>query len=445
MRVLLALEQGRTTLSAELERARRQTTDERDRALVLELTAGTLRWRNELDAALAACSRRGIADLNAQVRAVLRLGAYQIRHLDRIPSHAAVHESVELVRGLGQTRATGFVNAVLRSLVRKKNSIALPQRPGPDASRSSQVRYLTISLSHPEWLVARWLDRYGFDAAARWCEFNNAAPDLTLRVGPADEAEATMAELRLAGVEASPARWVRGAIRVPAGDWSRVPHDMRGRLFIQDEASQIVALTAAAAPNERVLDACAAPGGKTVIMAHRMTGGTGRLIAADHRPSRVRVLTAALARAHVTVPVVQLDATQPLPFGPVFDRILIDAPCSGLGTVRRDPDVKWRRSADDQPGFAAGQTLMLAAAAGALGPGGTLVYATCSSEPEENEQVVDQFLASHPDFALVRANPGASVHRGSDLVDDRGLLRTLPFRDGLDAYFCALLVRRRAA
>jgi 16S rRNA (cytosine967-C5)-methyltransferase len=157
------------------------------------------------------------------------------------------------------------------------------------------------------------------------------------------------------------------------------------------------------------------------------------------------LLTATLTRANVAVPIVQLDATRPLPFDAVFDRILIDAPCSGLGTIRRDPDVKWLRSPDDLAGFAATQRAMLSSAADAVRPGGTLVYATCSSEPEENEQVVDAFLGAHSDFASIPANPGASVREGRALVDDRGFLRTLPFRDGLDAYFCALLVRRGAA
>src|SRR5262245_51660690 len=201
-RVLLAVERGRTTLSAELERARQLTTDERDRALVLELTAGTLRWRNELDALLAKCSRRRISDLNPAVRATLRLGAYQVRHLDRIPTHAAVHESVELARELGQSRATGFVNAVLRTLVRRKN-LSLPKRPDAHSSRAKHLGYLSTSLSHPEWLAARWLDRYGFEAAARWCEFNNSAPDIVVRVLPPAESEATLAAVREAGIDAA--------------------------------------------------------------------------------------------------------------------------------------------------------------------------------------------------------------------------------------------------
>jgi 16S rRNA (cytosine967-C5)-methyltransferase len=442
-RVLLALERGRTTLSAELEHARRLTSDERDRGLVLELTAGTLRWRNELDAVLAACSRRRITDLNPAVRTTLRLGAYQVRHLDRIPTHAAVHESVELARELGQSRATGFVNAVLRTLVRRKN-LNLPKTPGTGSSRAEQLAYLTTSLSHPEWLAARWLDRHGFEAAVRWCEFNNAAPDIVVRVLPPAETGATFTALKEAGIDATRPSWVRGALRLAAGDWHRVPPGLRAQLTIQDEASQIVALAASASPGERVLDACAAPGGKTVIMSQTMEG-RGQIVTADHRPGRIRLLAATLARAGVRCPIVQMDASRPLPFGPVFDRILVDAPCSGLGIVRRDPDVKWSRTARDLAGFAATQRAMLTAAAAALRPGGTLVYATCSSEPEENENVVDAFLASDAGFSLAAADPGPTIARGPALLTDRRMLQTLPFRDGLDAYFCAMLVRQRAA
>jgi len=292
--------------------------------------------------------------------------------------------------------------------------------------------------------VGRWLDRYGFDAATRWCEFNNAPPEIVVRPVTPAESDTVMAALRAAGIEATWAPWVRGAIRLTSGDWHRVPAEVRAQLSIQDEASQIVALAASASPGERVLDTCAAPGGKTVIMSQTMQG-TGALVAADHRPGRVRVLAATLARAGLHAPIVQLDASRPLPFGPVFDRILVDAPCSGLGIVRRDPDVKWSRRAEDLVGFAATQRAMLESAAASLRAGGTLVYATCSSEPEENEGIVDAFLASRADFELVPADPGPNVARGPGLLDVRGRLQTLPFRDGLDAYFCAMLVRRRAA
>jgi len=442
-RVLIAIEHGRTTLAAELEQERPGLDQHRDRALLLELTAGTLRWQNELDALVASCAGRPAGTLDGQVRAILRLGAYQLAHLDRIPAHAVVHESVELTRALGRARATGFVNAVLRRLARGRPPGALPRRPGPDASRQAQLAYLSVTLSHPAWLAERWLDRYGFDATERWCRFNNDPPAVTLRPQGRMTRDELMAALAGAGVAAAPARWVRDAVQLtsPAG---RLPLALSAEAAAQDEASQIVGHALGAAPNERVLDMCAAPGGKTAVIARDMTA-RGLLVASDHRPGRVRLLRGMLARGGVQAAVVQLDATGPLPFRPVFDAVLLDVPCSGLGTLRRDPDAKWARTAAELPAFAATQRVMLDRAAEVVRPGGRLLYATCSSEPEENERVVEAFLRSHGDFALRVPAPLAGVAGGEALVDAGQYLRTLPFRHGLDAFYAALLVRQRAA
>ena len=443
-RVLLGVDRGRTTLSLELERQRGEIDEDRDRALLFELVAGTLRWRNELDALLAACTTRRLTGVDAPVLATLRLGAYQLAHLDRIPPHAIVHEAVELARELGRARATGFVNAVLRRLARGRPPQAVPIRPELNASRVNQLAYLTTTLSHPAWLVERWLDRYGFEAAERWCQFNNESPDVTLRsLGRLTPLE-VLAELAKAGVAGAPTRWVRDAVQVPPGATGRLPAELMRELAIQDEASQIVAHAVGAEPDERVLDACAAPGGKTVVLASDMRR-RGLLVAADRRAPRLNVLRGVLDRAGVEASIVQIDATRPLPFGPVFDAVLLDAPCSGLGTLRRDPDLKWSRQPADLAVFAAAQREMLAAVAAVVRPGGRLLYSTCSSEPEENEQVVAAFLAAHSDFSAVAVVPGPAVADAEQLVDDRGFLRTLPFRDRLDAFYAALLVRRRAA
>ncbi len=443
-RVLLAVGRGRTTLSAELERHRHGVEQDRDRALLFELAAGTLRWRNELDALIAACTPRRLSALDEQVLDVLRLGAYQLTHLDRVPPHAVVHESVELARALGRSRATGFVNAVLRRLSRGRPPHALPERPSSGGTPTQQLAYLSTTLSHPAWLAERWLLRHGFDAAEAWCRFNNASPDVTLRSRGAMSADEMLKALQAAGLAASPARWVRAAIRVEPGHAGSLPPDLIAGVATQDEGSQLVAHTLGASAGERVFDACAAPGGKTAVLADDMGRG-GLLVAADHRHARVRLLRDVLSRAGITAPIVQLDATRGFPFDGVFDAVLLDAPCSGLGTLRRDPDLKWSRTATDLPALAATQRAMLAQAATVVRPGGRLLYATCSSEPEENEQVVEPFLAANADFVHAPAAPGPAVIDGERLVDDRGYLRTLPFRDALDAFFGALLVRRRSA
>jgi 16S rRNA (cytosine967-C5)-methyltransferase len=438
-RALLDVEARRVTLGAALERARRGFTDGRDRALVTELATGVCRWRNELDAWIEHASHRAPAEIDADARAMLRIGAYQLAHLDRVPDHAVVNESVEGVRTLGAPRAAGFVNAVLRRLAQSRITSALPKPPGASATPAAHVRYLSIAQSHPAWLVERWIVRHGLDAAAAWCAFNNASPAMTLR--PLDDVAAVLAALGAAGIPASAAPWVYGAIQVPAGEIGRVPPELAARVAVQDEASQIVAHVVGATPGDRVLDLCAAPGGKTVIL-DRAAGPDGLVVAGDVRSKRVNLLRTTLAHAHARARVLTLDATRALPFAAVFDRVLLDAPCSGLGTLRRDPDLKWTRTADDLAPLADVQRRMIARAADAVKPGGRLVYSTCSSEPEENDAIVAGLLDARRDFHLEPAVAGDRVPNGARLLDELGYLRTLPFRDGLDAYFAAVLVRR---
>jgi 16S rRNA (cytosine967-C5)-methyltransferase len=442
--VLLAVERGHTTLSAEVERARKRIGDERDRGLLLELTAGTLRWRAQLDALLAQCSKRPIGEVDSRVRAVLRLAAYQLEHLDRVPSHAVVHEAVETIRSLKYERATGYVNAVLRGFTRERARMVLPARPADGAALSDQIAYLSTTLSHPEWLVARWLGRVSFDEAEAWCRFNNTPPEIALRSAGRSRPVDLLAALAEAGIEARPAAFVRNAIRLGGGALGALPPDLRDEVAVHEEGSQIVAHTVGAAAGEHVLDVCAAPGGKTVVMFEDMAR-TGCLVAGDRRFARLRVLRTVLDHAAAPVLVVGLDATRPLPLLPIFDRVLLDAPCSGLGTLSRDPDVKWARNETSLTTFASAQGAMLRNAAEAVRPGGRLVYATCSSEPEENEAVVDGFLASDARFQAEPASTGPRVVRGQSLIDARGFLRTWPFRDGLDAFFAAVLVRRGPA
>jgi 16S rRNA (cytosine967-C5)-methyltransferase len=442
VKVLAAVERGRTTLAGEMDRARPEIATGRDRSLFFEIVAGTLRWRSELDEVLARCSNRPLAGLDANVRAIVRLGAYQLRHLDRVPVHAVVHESVELARALGHPRASGFVNAVLRTLWRDRARLALPERPPSAEDAAASRAYLSVTLSHPAWLIDRWLARYPFDAVERWCQFNNAPPDVTIRPIGDLTPDGLRRALEAAGVAAMPARFVSDAMLLLPGTLTRLPPALRASVVIQEEASQIVAHAVGARPGERVLDVCAAPGGKTVLLAAAM-GGSGMLVAGDVRPARVRLLSSTLARARIAAPILQLDALGPLPFDASFDRVFVDVPCSGLGTLRRDPDLKWSRQPDDLPRFAEAELHILANAARAVRPGGALIYATCSSEPQENDEVVDRFLDGQPDFAEQPVRLGPAVGNATALVDRRGRLRTLPFRDDLDAFFAAAFLRKQ--
>ncbi len=433
-RVLLGVHHGRSTLATEIDRARRSLSDERDRGLLLELTAGVCRWRAELDACLAPFSQRPIEEIDPPLLATLRVAMYQLRHLDRVPAHAVVHESVEAARTLGNPRAAGFVNGILRAYLRATDTVVLPPRPQADSTRRQHLAYLSTTLSHPRWLVARWLDRYGFDDTERWCQFNNAAPEVTVRARLPDVDALTV--VQDADVAATRGHYAPEVARLAPGLLGSLAPELRKELVVQDEGSIAVAHAVGAKPGERVLDVCAAPGGKTVILWNDMAH-QGCLVATDARAPRVQVLRQVLQDAAVPEQIAVVDATSPLPFGEVFDRVFVDVPCSGLGTLRRDPDVKWAVTLESLPGLIATQRRILAHAAAAVRPGGTLVYATCSSEPDENDDVVDEFLASNPRFhehALT-----------GELADDRGRLRTTPTRHGLDAFFAARLVRYEGA
>jgi 16S rRNA (cytosine967-C5)-methyltransferase len=446
--VLRAVDAGHLDLPAAIARARGTLTDERDRALLVELATGVFRWRGQIDHLLAASSSRPLTKLDAVVLDSLRLGVYQLLHLERVPASAVVDDAVNLVRASGKSSAGAFVNAVLRRISRTRGALPLPARPSGargDAAVRDALDYLSITLSHPRWLVERWQARVGFEATEQWAQFNNAVPALTLRANTLlvtrDDLRARLADH---GVDAVPTAYAPDGLTVASGNPLRTPLADAGVFVVQDEASQLVSTFAAARPGERVLDACASPGGKTLGLFASMQQ-QGVLVAADVRPRRVELLRATLAAARVErVPVLQLDLAGGVPFDAVFDCVLVDAPCSGLGTIRRDPDIRWRRRPDELPSLAAIQGQMLDRAAMAVRAGGRLVYATCSSEPDENEAVVEAFLQGHPQFALA---PAEQMRAGlpppaRPLVDDRGLLHTWPWRDGLEAFFAATVVRR---
>ena len=449
---LRALATGRADLPAALTLSRDPLQDERDRALASDIVNGALRWRRASDHLIVHYAGRPVAKIDADVLEILRLSVYQLLHLDRVPASAVVDDAVDLARYARKAHASGFVNAVLRALLRERHRLPLPPRPSSGIDRTAALEYLGITHSHPEWLVSRWLDRHGFDAAERWVRFNNETPKLTLRANtlktPRDPLAAA---LRADRIETEPARYAPDGLVVTTGNPLRLKSD--GSFSVQDEASQLVTLTMNAGPGERILDLCASPGGKTIAMAGAMND-TGVIVASDIRARRMKLLRATIAASGArSIRVVQVPSSGPLPFQSRFDRILIDAPCSGLGTIRRDPDIRWRRQESDLASLASNQLALLHRVAGLVRPGGRLVYATCSSEPEENEAVVDAFLAAHRDFALLDLRtvaprtpaPGtpAPPHPRTlaPFLDDRGMFRTLPFAHGLEAFFAAAIVR----
>ena len=440
--VLRAISGGRQDLASALAHARSGLRDDRDRALASEIASGVLRWQGTLDHCLAHFARRAADRLDPEVRLILRIAAYQLLHLTRVPASAVVDDAVSMTRRVRKSSASGFVNGVLRALSRGRNDLPLPVRPD-GADRAQAIDYLSGALAHPRWLAARWHDRLGFERAETWMRFNNQAPPLTLRANRVTTTpEALRADLEQLDVVVEPGAYAPDALRVSMGAALRTADVATDRYVVQDEGSQLVALLAGARPGRRVLDACASPGGKTTAMAAAAAGSDTLIVACDVRDRRMALLRATVAATRVSrVVCVQADLMAPLPFGAVFDTVIVDAPCSGLGTLRRDPDIKWHRQEQDLPALAAAQAQMLRHAATVVAPGGRLIYATCSTEPDENERIVDAFLAEGGQFEPLDARQVDD--RLAPVTDDRGHLRTTPDQHGLEGFFGAVVVRSR--
>jgi 16S rRNA (cytosine967-C5)-methyltransferase len=444
--VLAAVEAGRLDLPEAIARARTALSDERDRALLVTLCTGTLRWRGALDFLIERAANRPLARLDPSVLEILRLSTYQLLHLDRVPAAAVVDDAVSLTRAARKTSAAGFVNAVLRRISRSRGSIDLPPRPAePDAARETILQYLTATLSHPAWLAERWLDRVGFAAAERWLQYNNRPAVLTLRAStPRIDRDALAARLETFGVATEPTRFVPDGLIVRSRQPLQLPLSSEGLFVAQDEASQLVALLAADPSARRVLDVCASPGGKTLIVAARAPSAV--VVAGDLRQRRVQLLSDTVSAVGTPgIHIVRHDALQPLPFAQAFDTVLLDAPCSGLGIIRRDPEIRWRRLPADLPRLAGAQQQMLRHAAAVVRPGGAVVYSTCSSEPEENEEVVDRFLRDAGTAYRLAGPEEVALRLPEDarsLIEPAGYLRT-SWRDELDGFFAAVLRRER--
>jgi 16S rRNA (cytosine967-C5)-methyltransferase len=444
--VLSAVSSGGADLPAAIASARSRLRDERDRALASDIATGVQRNRAALDHLIVAFAKRTIERLDPEIVEILRLSAYQLLHHSRVPASAVVDDAVNLTRLAGKRSASGLVNAVLRTISRNRRGLPLPPRPADHADRAAALDYLSITLSHPRWLVERWYDRMGFDATEMWLIFNNTPAPVTLRANTLrirrDDFVGRLAAGGNGEIVLRPTRFAPDGFIVEKGQPLAGPGADAGWFVVQDEASQLVPLLAGVRPGPSVLDACASPGGKTTALAAAMQD-TGLLVACDVRNRRMELLRRTVAASGATrVRLVQADLLRPLPFTRRFDCVLVDAPCSGLGILRRDPDIRWRRREGDLPLLAASQLRMLGQAADAVAAGGRLIYATCSSEPEENEAVADAFVAGSPQFSAIDARR-ASDDLPAAVVDSRGHLRTLPHVHGLEAFFGAVFERRR--
>ena len=410
-----------------------------DRAFATDLVRGTLRWRGRLDFLLSQLVDRDLEKLEPLVANALRLGAYQIVCNERVPDSAAVDQTVRCIRAAGADRASGLVNAVLRRLASEHQGMALP------TLESDPLGHLTHAQSLPPWLAARFLELWGPETAAALARASNEIPPLTVRANRRRTSSTELLdELLPRWPEATRCSYSRdGLVLGHRGNPALDPAFLEGRFTVQDEASQLVVGLLDPRPGQHVLDACAAPGGKTGAIGERL-GGKGELIALDRNPRRLELVRRHARRLGLSdVRCIARDATRPLADLALrrgFDRVLVDAPCSGLGTLRRNPDARWRVGPDDPARLAEIQRAILRNSAALLGPGGVLVYSTCTVLPEENEQVIDAFLAETPGFEKAPAEQAPEEAR--PLVGNDGYLRSMPHLNGADGFFAARLVRR---
>jgi 16S rRNA (cytosine967-C5)-methyltransferase len=414
-----------------------------DRALTTELVYGTLRWRGFLDFHISKALNQELDTLQPFVASSLRLGAYQLLKMDRIPASAAVDQAVRCARATGNARASGLVNAVLRRVAREADELVLPSLD------ENPVGHLVHALSMPDWIARRMIERYGVDAAADLARASNAAPPL---VGRANRKRITREEL-IPKLTATYPDAVVGTLGVDSirlghgGDPGQDPNFRDGLYTIQDEASQLVVELLDPQPDEWILDTCAAPGSKTTAIAERL-GEAGGVMALDRNARRLAMVGRASRRLGLTgIFTLKWDATGSLDDLPLpspmnkrrFDRVLVDAPCSGLGTLRRNPDARWRVQEEDPASLVVIQMNLLSRAAAILSPGGVLVYSTCTFLPEENEGLIQRFLQENKHFQLTPRSelPGHLT----PVLNDAGMLECLPHRHDTDGFFAARLER----
>lgn len=403
-----------------------------DHALTMELVMGVLRWRSRLDAEIAQASSQPLSKLDIEILIALRLALYQFRWLDRIPKRAALHESVELVKRARKRSAAPFVNAVLRKL-----SAASPHPvPDPDSAET-----IASTLAHPLWLVERWIQHYELAGTAQICRHNQRIPPTTIRL----RTPTAEAELNTQGIKLEPGSLLASARRVLSGDITNPKAFRHADIVIQDEASQLIAILIGRAQGQvRILDCCAAPGGKTLAIADQ--NPAAEITAVEIYPHRARLLQNLVSGSKHNIATLIADATN-LPFTQPYHRVLADVPCSGTGTLSRNPEVKWRLKPEDLHDLQTRQCAILRSALGQLAPQGRLVYSTCSLEKEENEDVVEQILKDDPSIHTVDCRSELNqLQQAGDLVwpDTASLtrgpyLRTIPGIHPCDGFFAAIL------
>ncbi len=442
LQILGAVDRQQRTLDAILEdfRQRHPLARQRDRALLQAIVFGVLRWRGRLDFVIGTFSRTPLDKIQPDILNILRIALFQVMFMDRIPVSAAVNTAVELAKPLAPKWIVRFVNAVLRKAAAGHEKIVYP------VLAKDPVAALAAAKSFAPWMVRRWLDRFGIDETVALCEAVNTIPPVTLRANTL-KIKRTQLLRKLAddGQPAQPAALAPDGLLLSRlqKPIEELEAFVQGLLQVQDEAAQLVTILLDPQPGETVLDACAGLGGKTAHMAQSMRN-SGTITALDVNAAKLKLLAAEMNRLGVSIVrphTLDLSGGRwPDRFGP-YDRILLDAPCSGLGVLRRNPDAKWLVDEDMLAGYGRRQAEFLDRLALKVKPGGVLVYAVCSSEPEEGAAVVTAFLEKHRNYRLENAADHVPHPAGSPLVRD-GFLETFPHRHGTDGFFSARLRRR---
>jgi 16S rRNA (cytosine967-C5)-methyltransferase len=430
VRILNRVERSDSYLDRVLDAELRGTElSDLDKGLLTEIVHGVLRWQNKLDWVLNGFSHGNFQKSEVNIKNTLRVALYQILFLDRVPHAAAVNEAVELIKRIRGEKVGGLVNAVLRNIIRNLEGIRYPD-PNED-----KVQYLSVMYSHPHWMVKRWVKRLGDDETQKLLVANNERPSLSLRINKLKAQPGEfLTMLDQQHIQYSGSTHIDFFVKVKSlTRIGQMDSFRRGFFTIQDESAILPCLMLAPQPGERVIDLCAAPGGKTTAMAEMMKN-EGEIIAVDKYEIKLSFIKAACDRLGLrNVKLLAVDASTLE--SDQADKVLLDVPCSGLGVLTKKPDIKWKRDITDIIKLAKMQGDFIANAARLVKPGGVLVYSTCTTEPEENQEIVKQFLMKHPEFTVEDARQYVS----HDLVNGDGFVETYPHRDGMDGSFAVRL------
>jgi 16S rRNA (cytosine967-C5)-methyltransferase len=441
--ILHTVEQSGLTLDAAMQAVVDQTRvwSGRDRALLNALVYGVLRWRGRLDYIIKAHSKVRLTRIDPDVLNILRIGLFQIAYLSRIPIAAAVNTSVGLAKATGATRVVGYVNAVLRKAAQNHQDVVFPDL------QKDPIESLAAEKSFPRWLIRRWLEQKDIEQVAALCDAINTIPAITLRANTLlTRRDKLIRALKNEAEKIIPTPYAPEGVSVtnplkPIAEWSSY---QKGWFQIQDAAAQLVTLLLNPQPGETVLDACAGLGGKTGHIAQRMKN-SGMIVSLDNSADKLEQLHAQMQRLQVSIVSTREHDLRVPPekaqIG-VFNRILLDAPCSGLGVLRRNPDAKWNISKKQLQRQRKRQLKFLNNLAHLVKPRGILVYVVCSNEQEENEDVVKKFLDTHPEF-VQDSKPGAISPKIGDVMTRQGYLKTSPFPHNMDGFFSARFKRFR--